>query len=57
MGRKFGFKFYATVSERGQIFIPKALQDYFGITKCDRVSFVVQENGSVIFKKKEGEKR
>jgi len=52
---KRAFKFSATVSDRGQIFIPKALQGYFRIKRRDKVSFVVQEDGSVRFKKK-GEK-
>ncbi len=49
------FRFSATVSDRGQIFIPKVLQDYFRIHKRDKVVFMVQENGSVLFEKKEGE--
>jgi AbrB family looped-hinge helix DNA binding protein len=53
MKRKNMFKFQATVSDRGQIFIPKALQDYFEIKKRDKVSFVVDDDGKVFFKKKE----
>ena len=49
------FRFQATVSDRGQIFIPKSLQEYFNIGSRDKVSFIVQEDGSVIFQKKEGE--
>ncbi|MDD4956123.1 MAG: hypothetical protein PHH49_00420 [Candidatus Omnitrophica bacterium] len=45
------FKFKATVSDRGQIFIPKALQGYFGIHNRDKVIFVVQHDGSVVFRK------
>lgn len=56
MNSKNYFRFFATVSDRGQIFIPKALQGYFHIKRRDKVAFVVQEDGSVIFKKKEGEK-
>ncbi len=51
----FRFQFNATVSDRGQIFIPKALQGYFGIRRRDKVIFVVQNDGKVLFsKKKEG---
>ena len=46
------FQFMATVSDRGQIFIPKALQDYFGIKKRDKVAFVVEPGGRVIFLRK-----
>ncbi len=56
MIRKLRFKFYATVSDRGQIFIPKVLQDYFGIRNRDKVVFKVQDDGSVVFEKKKGEK-
>ena len=54
MNRKNRFRFFATVSDRGQIFIPKALQGYFQIKRRDKVTFIVQNDGSVIFKKKEG---
>lgn len=47
------FKFSATVSKRGQIFIPKVLQDYFGIRDRDKVQFVVERDGTVFFTKKE----
>ena len=56
MGKKPQFRFNATVSDRGQIFIPKALQNYFGIKNRDRVAFIVQEDGRVVFKKREGVK-
>ena len=56
MARKFKFRFLATVSDRGQIFIPKVLQDYYGIKSRDKVIFIVQDDGSVVFKKREGEK-
>ncbi len=52
METKPKFKFSATVSKRGQIFIPKILQDYFGIRERDKVQFVVEKNGNVVFKKK-----
>ena len=55
MGEKPVFKFCATVSERGQIFIPKAVQNYFKIKSHDKVDFVVQFDGKVVFEKKEGE--
>ena len=48
------FRFYATVSDRGQIFIPKPLQNYFGIRRRDKVAFQVENDGKVVFKKKEG---
>jgi AbrB family looped-hinge helix DNA binding protein len=53
MKRKNSFRFNATVSDRGQIFIPKALQDYFGIASRDKVQFLVRDGGEVVFKKKE----
>ena len=53
MKRNNKFKFQATVSDRGQIFIPKALQNYFEIRKRDKVSFVVDDEGKVVFNKKE----
>ncbi|MFH1836587.1 MAG: hypothetical protein ABH862_00550 [Candidatus Omnitrophota bacterium] len=49
---KFRLKFFATVSNRGQIFIPKVLQGYFGIRKRDKVIFILQDDGNVVFKKK-----
>ncbi|MBU1083520.1 MAG: hypothetical protein ABIG55_03825 [Candidatus Omnitrophota bacterium] len=57
MRGKFRLKFLATVSNRGQIFIPKVLQGYFGIRKRDKVTFVLQNDGNVVFRKTtEGEK-
>lgn len=56
MGEKFRFQFFATVSDRGQIFIPKVLQNYFGIKSRDKVAFVAHKDGSIVFKKKKGEK-
>ncbi len=55
MAKKLMFKFYATVSDRGQIFIPKVVQDYFGISNRDKVVFVVREDGNVFFEKKKGD--
>ena len=56
MPRKNQFRFFATVSDRGQIFIPKALQNYFNIRNRDKVTFLVEEDGKVVFRKKrEGE--
>jgi AbrB family looped-hinge helix DNA binding protein len=46
------FMFSATVSDRGQIFIPKPLQNYFHIRSRDKVSFVVERDGNVLFFKK-----
>jgi bifunctional DNA-binding transcriptional regulator/antitoxin component of YhaV-PrlF toxin-antitoxin module len=54
MRGKNRFKFSATVSNRGQIFIPKVLQGYFNILSRDKVEFVVNDDGTVIFKKKKG---
>ncbi|MDD5634383.1 MAG: hypothetical protein PHW46_03805 [Candidatus Omnitrophica bacterium] len=51
MRNKFNFRFFATVSDRGQIFIPKVLQDYFGIKRRDKVAFIVKDDGSVVFTK------
>ena len=53
MNKGFRFKFFATVSNRGQIFIPKVLQTYFGIRRKDKVIFEVEDDGKVSFKKKE----
>ncbi len=55
MIKKSRFRFFATVSDRGQIFIPKVLQRYFGIRRRDKVTFVVLDDGSVVFRKKKGE--
>ncbi|MFH1798944.1 MAG: hypothetical protein ABH844_06415 [Candidatus Omnitrophota bacterium] len=52
MSKNLKFQFFATVSDRGQIFIPKTLQDYFGIKSRDKVSFVVSEDGDIVFTKK-----
>lgn len=52
MIRKNRFNFFATVSDRGQIFIPKALQNYFNIKSRDKVAFIVDEDGKVVFHKK-----
>jgi bifunctional DNA-binding transcriptional regulator/antitoxin component of YhaV-PrlF toxin-antitoxin module len=51
------FRFYATVSDRGQIFIPKVLQNYFRIHRRDKVKFVVQDDGRVIFSKTSKEEK
>ena len=52
MVRKYKFRFFATVSDRGQIFIPKVLQDYFNIHRRDKVEFLITDEGIVVFKKK-----
>ncbi|MBD3380259.1 MAG: hypothetical protein GF408_07350 [Candidatus Omnitrophica bacterium] len=52
--RKNRFRFFATVSDRGQIFVPKALQNYFRIKNRDKVEFVVEDDGKVVFRKKQG---
>ncbi|MDP8299127.1 MAG: hypothetical protein P9L88_04415 [Candidatus Tantalella remota] len=54
MAVKHKFRFFATVSDRGQIFIPKALQNYFQIRRRDKVTFSVDDDGKVIFQKKQG---
>ena len=54
MERVNRFKFFATVSDRGQIFIPKALQNYFRIQSRDKVAFTVDSEGKVTFSKKRG---
>ena len=51
------FRFFATVSDRGQIFIPKVLQDYFHIRSRDKVMFKVLDDGKVVFSKREDEKQ
>lgn len=56
MSKKHRFRFLATVSDRGQIFIPKALQNYFHIKRRDKVTFVVEDDGKVVFRKREGER-
>jgi len=55
MLKKRSFKFIATVSDRGQIFVPKVLQEYLDVHSRDKVIFVVEDDGSVRFKKKEGD--
>ena len=55
MPSKKRFKFKATVSDRGQIFIPKIVQNYFGIKNRDKVVFEVQDDGNILFKKKRRE--
>ncbi len=55
MRGKSMFRFYATVSDRGQIFIPKVLQNYFRIQRRDKVKFIVRDDGSVVFSKTKGE--
>lgn len=52
MSGRFRFQFFATVSDRGQIFIPKTLQNYFGIRSRDKVAFIVLEDGNIVFTKK-----
>jgi len=54
MQDKNRFVFNATVSDRGQIFIPKPLQNYFRIRSRDKVTFVVENDGKVVFQKKTG---
>lgn len=56
MKNKNRFRFYATVSDRGQIFIPKALQNYFSIKSRDKVEFLVDDDGRVLFIKKDKER-
>lgn len=57
MRKRALFKFYSTISDRGQIFIPKVIQEYFGIKKRDKVVFVVKDDGSVMFSKKKDKER
>ena len=40
----------ATVTTKGQITIPKEVREHLGIGTGDRLSFVVQEDGSVTVK-------
>ncbi|MDD3089623.1 MAG: hypothetical protein PHT95_06745 [Candidatus Omnitrophica bacterium] len=55
MKQKTMFRFAATVSDRGQIFIPKVLQEYFHIRRRDKVQFLVKDDGEVLFAKKKGD--
>lgn len=55
MKQKTMFRFAATVSDRGQIFIPKVLQEYFHIQRRDKVQFLVKDDGEVLFAKKKGD--
>jgi AbrB family looped-hinge helix DNA binding protein len=57
MKRRSMFRFYATVSDRGQIFIPKVLQDYFHIKRRDKVMFIVKDDGKVVFARKAEEEK
>ena len=57
MRRANKFRFFATVSDRGQIFIPKALQNYFDIRRRDKVAFIVESDGTVVFRKRTKEAR
>lgn len=38
----------ATLTTKGQITIPKEVREHLGVNTGDRLSFVVQEDGSVI---------
>lgn len=40
----------ATLTTKGQITIPKDVRDHLGVETGDRLSFVVQEDGTVIVK-------
>ena len=40
----------ATLTTKGQITIPKQVRDHLGVETGDRLSFVVQEDGTVIVK-------
>ena len=40
----------ATLTTKGQITIPKEVREHLGIDTGDRLSFMVQEDGSVIVK-------
>lgn len=38
----------ATLTTKGQVTIPKDVREHLGVDTGDRLSFVVQENGSVL---------
>ena len=40
----------ATLTTKGQVTIPKEVREHLGIDTGDRLSFVVQEDGTVIVK-------
>ena len=40
----------ATLTTKGQVTIPKEVRDHLGVETGDRLSFVVQEDGTVIVK-------
>jgi antitoxin PrlF len=40
----------ATLTTKGQVTIPKAVREHLGVDTGDRLSFVVQEDGTVIVK-------
>ena len=40
----------ATVTTKGQVTIPKDVREHLGVETGDRLSFVVQEDGTVIVK-------
>lgn len=40
----------ATITSKGQITIPKAIRDCFGLQPGDRLSFVVDRNGTLVVK-------
>jgi antitoxin PrlF len=40
----------ATLTTKGQVTIPKEVRDHLGVDTGDRLSFVVQDDGTVIVK-------
>ncbi len=40
----------ATLTTKGQVTIPKEVREHLGVDTGDRLSFVVQEDGSVVVK-------